>query len=49
MSNDSYRELTASQLPALRLHMAMGWHYLTGAIRVQVGGLTECPEDGYNQ
>jgi|GEM_PF-6370653 len=22
---------------------------LTGAIRVQVGGLTECPEDGYNQ
>jgi len=29
MSNDSYRELTASQLPALRLLMAMGWQYLT--------------------
>jgi type I restriction enzyme, R subunit len=29
MSSDSYRELTASQIPALRLLMAMGWQYLT--------------------
>jgi type I restriction enzyme R subunit len=29
MSSDSYRELTASQLPALRLLLALGWHYLT--------------------
>ena len=29
MSIDSYREITASQLPALRLLMSMGWQYLT--------------------
>lgn len=29
MSNDSYRELTASQVPALRLLLSLGWQYLT--------------------
>jgi len=38
MSNDSYRELTASQLPALHLLMAMGWHYLPPAEALALRG-----------
>ena len=38
MSNDSYRELTASQLPALRLLMSMGWGYLTPAEALSLRG-----------
>ncbi|MDX1990807.1 MAG: type I restriction endonuclease subunit R [bacterium] len=38
MSSDSYREITASQLPALRLLMALGWNYLPPAEALALRG-----------
>jgi type I restriction enzyme R subunit len=38
MSSESYRELTASQIPALRLLMTLGWQYLTPAEALEARG-----------